>query len=637
MRNAVLSSFGGQRLASFGGQALRSGGRGANPFAAFLIGPNTPSLIFSPRTNTYAKPVNGKPTACNFSDIIAGERSSLAVQTADDGTLQWTPHNFVTQSEDFNDPAWAKSGATVSSNEIVAPDGNMTADKLVESTHSTLHFVDQSTSFIGKVTRAIFAKKGGRSVFRLARLSSNLPVGEFDLENETATAVVGDSATIDAVGDDWYLCTVTGDATGADSGVVLLRNGGASSYAGDGTSGIYIWGAHNYRSDLGGMAPVPAYQRGLASSDTYLPTTTVARYLPRAEDHYWTGAEWRRRYLKEPASTNEFLYSGDFSNSSVWLNTAVTVGANFDVRGGRGQTLVFSNSSSNILQNVGTVGVQQVVSIYVHKNSSRYIRFYGFGNGAEGVVFDIQSETFQINGTWDAAFIEKAGPNTLRLVGVVTPVSDRKAFVSLTDGMSGSVGASGTLYAVDPQFESGSGPTSYIPTAGSQVTRSADPGTIAAAVLPYSSEAMTITQRGAMTYADTGVPASTTGAAGEVVFHTWRANGANYVEAALGTPTSLTGTVVFAQEALSVRSDVLDADTYSPGINKPYAIAASHEATRLNGAVSGTALNDDTTPTALPDLSATNLELAFTGILGIEDFTIGAFATADADLAEATG
>ena len=50
---------------------------------------------------------------------------------------------------------------------------------------------------------------------------------------------------------------------------------------------------------------------------------------------------------------------------------------------------------------------------------------------------------------------------------------------------------------------------------------------------------------------------------------------------------------------------------YSPGINVPFNIASRHGSTFINGAIDGTALTADTTPTALPDLSATALQVGY--------------------------
>jgi hypothetical protein len=52
---------------------------------------------------------------------------------------------------------------------------------------------------------------------------------------------------------------------------------------------FYAWGAHLYRSDLGGMVDNPDQSAGF---ETYVPTTSAARYLPRRGHHVWNGSAW---------------------------------------------------------------------------------------------------------------------------------------------------------------------------------------------------------------------------------------------------------------------------------------------------------------------------------------------------------
>ena len=52
--------------------------------------------------------------------------------------------NLLTYSENFAlTPAWQKARATISSSVIVAPDGTLTADKLVEDTQTGAHHVNK--------------------------------------------------------------------------------------------------------------------------------------------------------------------------------------------------------------------------------------------------------------------------------------------------------------------------------------------------------------------------------------------------------------------------------------------------------------------------------------------------------------
>jgi hypothetical protein len=61
---------------------------------------------------------------------------------------------------------------------------------------------------------------------------------------------------------------------------------------------------------------------------------------------------------------------------------------------------------------------------------------------------------------------------------------------------------------------------------------------------------------------------------------------------------------------------------YSPGVNVPFNIASYHGSTFINGAVGGTALTANTNPTALPDLSSTDLSVGYDFMGNIEQVSI---------------
>jgi hypothetical protein len=115
---------------------------------------------------------------------------------------------------------------------------------------------------------------------------------------------------------------------------------------------------------------------------------------------------------------------------------------------------------------------------------------------------------------------------------------------------------------------------------------------------------------GRMTYADGNTSV-------EATFLQWVADSSNRFLWRLRTDSTFGGAPYFVQIASGVQDDRLD-DTYSPGINVPFNIASRHGSTFVNGAVDGVALTADTTPTALPDLSNTDLQIAqdFMGTIG---------------------
>ena len=195
--------------------------------------------------------------------------------------------NLITYSEQLDNAAWGKYNTTVSSNEAIAPDGNTTADKIIESSASSTHVVYKTvaTTLSSIHTFCIFVKKSERSRFMLYIFNngsqSNYIRGNFDLEAQTfSTSASGNGSATQAnlidLGDGWYLASITGTPdTAAGSGIAylqirLLNASGDESYQGDGTSGLYAWGVQLE------MAAAPS---------SYIPTTSAA--VARAAD-VWT-------------------------------------------------------------------------------------------------------------------------------------------------------------------------------------------------------------------------------------------------------------------------------------------------------------------------------------------------------------
>ena len=164
--------------------------------------------------------------------------------------------NSLTYSADFSNAAWVKTRSSITSNTIVAPDGTLTGDKLVEdTTASNTHFVNQSASVTNptQYTVSVYLKAGERTIVDFitasgtatySAISVNLTLGTIGPPITGLPSAVSTS-TITSVGNGWYRITMNFvGASGGFSGCqVRLTNGTTESYTGDGYSGIYIWGA----------------------------------------------------------------------------------------------------------------------------------------------------------------------------------------------------------------------------------------------------------------------------------------------------------------------------------------------------------------------------------------------------------
>lgn len=196
-------------------------------------------------------------------------------------TYKWAAHNLLPYSEQFDQTGWDVSQVSITTNATTDPDGGSTADQVVEdglAGQHTLFYEDTIQTSAVAYTQAVWAKTNGRDIQLRPRGRGN---GEafvnFDLtngtiENSGGTALL--SSSIEDAGSGWYLCKFS--FTSADDPTVGMEihliedpvnDGEQATYTGDSSSGVFVWGAHFYRSDERGMVDS---SRG----DSYVATTT---------------------------------------------------------------------------------------------------------------------------------------------------------------------------------------------------------------------------------------------------------------------------------------------------------------------------------------------------------------------------
>jgi hypothetical protein len=163
--------------------------------------------------------------------------------------------NLTTYSEQFNDASWGKARSSVSANSVTSPDGTTTADTLTEDTSaSDIHGVFKSFSATSGTTYtlSVFFKSKERTNIVLAFDSGAgfNHLAAFSSSTGTVGTTFGSpSATsITAYPNDWYRCSMSAAATSTAlaNAVILLSTDntvGGRFYTGNGTSGIYLWGA----------------------------------------------------------------------------------------------------------------------------------------------------------------------------------------------------------------------------------------------------------------------------------------------------------------------------------------------------------------------------------------------------------
>ena len=173
--------------------------------------------------------------------LVEEARTNLIVQSENLGTT-WTTTGLLAFG----------SGSTL--NATVAPDGATTADLVTENSSASEHRIETAAiSWVANTTYTltIFAKANGRTRMDFFGVGGGNFTGgrnaSFNLSTGEVIATDGAVASIDARANGWYRVRITFTTSAAPSASQLfirfLNNSNNFSYTGDGTSGIYFWGA----------------------------------------------------------------------------------------------------------------------------------------------------------------------------------------------------------------------------------------------------------------------------------------------------------------------------------------------------------------------------------------------------------
>jgi len=153
--------------------------------------------------------------------------------------------NLLRRSEEF-ETAWIPTNVTISADAIIAPNGTLTADKLVETIDNGVHATSQGTVTSGLAyVFSVYAKAGERTRMQISGLGAE---GQgFFTDYNLSTGIVSSAppgSQMIAVGNGWYRCTLVITASATVGVVIRIRDAsGNNIYTGDVTKGIYLWGA----------------------------------------------------------------------------------------------------------------------------------------------------------------------------------------------------------------------------------------------------------------------------------------------------------------------------------------------------------------------------------------------------------
>jgi hypothetical protein len=404
------------------------------------------SLVMIPSGTKTSKVYSVKPID-GTGDLTFSRSNDTATRVASNGLIERVRTNLALQSQTFDNASWVKAFATITANATTAPDGTLTADKLIanigyDPVSATGNLRQTNIVATNTHTVSLYAKA---AEFTSIRFRENFIVGSFltiDLTNGSITGAGSQyiNPTATAVGDGWYRISFVTPAT-ADLDKYSIR----VANTGDGTSGVFIWGFQYEVSDFG--------------PTDYIATTSAAvsvgpvANVPRLD---YLGSSCPRLLL-EPQRTNIGLFSENFDNA-VWTKasgTTVTANQAISPDGYQNADLVtFSLANTEVRQTfTGLTATTSTASIYLKAATGQEGNTVEFGYAnANKVVHTLTNEWVRVSVTQTNAF-----NNNIYLGNY----SGQTATGILVWGFQ--LESSGAAYA-----------TSYIPTLGAAVTRGAD-------------------------------------------------------------------------------------------------------------------------------------------------------------------
>jgi len=221
---------------------------------------------------------NGNTVAANIVTEIRG----TDLPNIKGAFLEKASQNQALQSEDLG-TTWTPVNATVSIDMAVAPNGETSADSLIEDVTNTLHRIYSNnharSATVGTWSGSVYVKKKDYDTFQLRLTngsSSKRVTAIFNLVTGEITAVTNVTwtnpiATIVDIGDGWWRCKLTGTTDAVADGARLHLYLSNSSYTGDGTSGTYFWGMQFEENNY---------------ATSYIKTTTASASRVESQLHY---------------------------------------------------------------------------------------------------------------------------------------------------------------------------------------------------------------------------------------------------------------------------------------------------------------------------------------------------------------
>lgn len=246
--------------------------------------------------------------------------------------LEPSSTNLFDYSEDFSQ--WVNIRTTDALSSISSPSGSANVYKIVPTTDNNTHRIDKVVTLTDSNTYSLsfFAKKGEYNCIRasIGKTSVTGDIVSFNLDTgvKTETGTIASSSMVE-FSNGWFRCSFTAAASTADRVVIGLGNDDTYSFAGDGSSGIFLWGAMieeqefstSYIATTGSTVTRAADTCNSAGNSTVFGDSEGVLYAEIAKNN---GTQYSLVSLQKPSITNTYAYIG-FLNNTTQIKAEVKV------------------------------------------------------------------------------------------------------------------------------------------------------------------------------------------------------------------------------------------------------------------------------------------------------------------------
>ena len=405
-----------------------------------------------------------------------------------DGTTAKAEQNLLLNSETFS--SWGKANLSATNNATTAPNGTATATLLTQNNASAEHYISCVTPLVNNVvyTYSVYAKPNGSNWLVL---NHNNATGATFVYFNISTGTVGTTgsgitASMVNAGNGWYRCILTIrhiTASHGDNGVQLYianSSGSTTNFAGDGTSGVYIWGAQ-----LEERSSVTAYTATTTTAITnYIPVLKTAGPNQARFDVDPITLESKGLLLEEQRTnivTDSDVFTSGWTNQNMTVTGETAVAPDGTLTADKAILTAVNNYHSLYRAITYVTGNTYTYSLYVKAGELTQLVLSidtGFNSSGANAVFNLATGVVTSSSAITTARITAVGNGWYRCA-ISAPCTGSGAtltyIVPTNSGGAAELGnAWNGLYIWGIQIEIGSFATSYIPTAASSVTRNFD-------------------------------------------------------------------------------------------------------------------------------------------------------------------